>query len=213
MKRSQVILSIVAALLVVVLFYVLAFQPQRDRVAEIEDEIAAEQTQQTQLTNEINRLRSVREQAPEVEAELAAAEAVVPRDAALPSALRQLQLAADESGTVLQTVSTSRPAAVEGGPDGLASIDVSLQLVGGYFQVVDFLRRVEDPSITPRGLTWSSATVSRNDYPELTVSLSGDLYTTIDQPAADAEEPVADESANQEADDPGDVGAEVEDAP
>ena len=193
MKRSQILLSALAAVLVIALFYMLLFQPARDEVAELELQIAAEQQQQVSLNQEISRLRTVRESAPEVEAELAAAEAIIPRDAALPSALRQLQVAADESGLVLQTVSTSRPTVVNDAPDGLSAIDVSVQVGGGYFQVVDFLRRFEDPAISPRGLNWVNATATIDEYPSLNVSLSGLLYATIpgplppDVPAAELE--------------------------
>jgi Tfp pilus assembly protein PilO len=183
MKRSQILLSSLSAVLVIALFYFLLFQPAQEEVAELEIQIAAELQQQATLNQEIARLRAVREQAPEVEAELAAAEAIVPRDAALPSALRQLQIAADESGIVMQSITTSRPNQLPDALEGLSSVDVSVQLVGGYFQVVDFLRRVEDPTITPRGLEWVSANVARTDeYPDLNVSLTGALYALVTVP-------------------------------
>jgi Tfp pilus assembly protein PilO len=201
MSRIQILLSAVVAILLVAVFYVLLFQPAREEQAALLEQIAAEQTQQTQLNAEIGRLRSVRERAPEVEAELAAAEAIVPRDAALPSALRQLQLAADEAGIVLQSVTTSRPAPIEGAPEGLQAIAVNVQLVGGYFQAVDFLRRVEDPQITPRGLDWDSATVAvESEYPSLAFVLTGSLYAVIDSPAPpETAAPVEGEATDGEA--------------
>jgi Tfp pilus assembly protein PilO len=213
MKRSQIMLSALGAIMVIALFYVLLFQPSREELATIEASIVTEQAVQQDLTAEINRLRAVREEAPEVEAELAASEAIVPRDAALPSALRQLQLAADDSGVVMTSVTTSRPALFEGATDGLSSVDVNVQMAGGYFQVVDFLRRVEDPTISPRGLDWNNATVMRNEgeYPNLQVTLTGRLYALISVPPPPEIEEVpvegeevqdgdADESAELEAD-------------
>jgi Tfp pilus assembly protein PilO len=208
MKRSQVLLSILAATLVVALFTTLLYRPTREELAALEALIAEQQTLQAGHEAEIVRLRTVRETAPEVEAQLAAAEAIIPRDAALPSALRQLQLAADEAGVVLQSVSTARPVAMEGAAPGLSAIGVSVVMSGGYFQIVDFLRRVEDPSITPRGLTWSAVTVSRGEYPTLEVSLAGQVYavvaTTIapsTEPLEQAEGGVGEESAGVEPDD------------
>ena len=213
MKRSQVLLSILAAALVIALFYVLLLSPAREDLAELEEQIAAQQTQQQQLQQEITRLRAVRDEAPEVEAELATAEAIVPRDAALPSALRQLQVAADESGVVLQSVSTSRPTAVDNAPAGLSNISANVQLFGGYFQVVDFLRRVEDPAITPRGLTWSNATLGLgSEYPELNVSLTGSLYALIVvPPAPEAAVPDAPDGEDGEGSD-GDGADDADDA-
>jgi Tfp pilus assembly protein PilO len=183
MKRSQILLSVLGAILIVALFYVLLMQPAREEVVALETQIAEEVVAQAGLTQEIARLRSVRDQAPEVEAELVTGEAIVPRDVSLPSALRQLQLSADDSGVVLQAVTTSRPIFVEDGPEGLAQIASTVQLVGGYFQIVDFLRRIEDPAITPRGVEWTGATLARGEeYPELNVVLDGALYAVIAVP-------------------------------
>lgn len=185
MNRIAVLLTALGLVAVIALFFVFILQPAREDLAAVEDQIAAEQQQQTQLLQDIARLREVRERAPVIESELAAAEAVVPRDAGLPALLRQLQLAADESGLVLSTLSTSRPNELADVDEpGLSSIDVSGQLTGTYFQMVDFLRRIEEPSITARGITWTSTTISRagDAYPELSFTLAGRAYAVIDDP-------------------------------
>jgi Tfp pilus assembly protein PilO len=195
MKRQTVLLSILAAILIVTLFWLLAFQPSRVELAEVQEQIAAQQQQQLQLEGELQRLRDVRLDAPGAEASLAAAEAVIPRDAALPAALRQLQVAADESGAVLRSVTTGRPAQVEGGTEGLSAISVNVELLGGYFQVVDFLRRIEDPAISPRGLRWASVTVAKDEYPTLTANLSGDVFTML--PTAPPPPPVGEPTEDE----------------
>lgn len=214
MKRSHVLLSVLAALLVIALFYILLFQPARDELAQLEEQIAAELVEQQGLETEISRLQAVREEAPEVEANLSAAEAIVPRDASLPSALRQLQMAADESQLVLRSVTTSRPVALPDAPEGLSAVTVAVEVDGRYFQVVDFLRRLEDPAISPRGLGWQSASVIVNEYPMLTVALSGELYAMIavpPPPASEEVEPELETDGSPDAVD-ADAGVELEEA-
>jgi Tfp pilus assembly protein PilO len=192
MNRTALVLSVLGAVIVIVLFSIFVFQPAREELAEVEDQIALEQTEQGRLEGEIERLRLVREQAPTVEAELAAADAIVPTDPALPALVRQLQLAADEAGITLASVTTSRPVALEGAPtEGLSSIEVSTQLEGGYFQIVDFLRRIEDPAISPRGIEWVNTTVTRDDegYPDLSVTLAGRAYAVLEVPVPPEPEP------------------------
>jgi Tfp pilus assembly protein PilO len=192
MNRTALVLSVLGAVIVIVLFFIFVFQPAREELAEVEDQIALEQTEQGRLEGEIERLRLVREQAPTVEAELAAADAIVPTDPALPALVRQLQLAADEAGITLASVTTSRPVALEGAPtEGLSSIEVSTQLEGGYFQIVDFLRRIEDPAISPRGIEWVNTTVTRDDegYPDLSVTLAGRAYAVLEVPVPPEPEP------------------------
>jgi Tfp pilus assembly protein PilO len=194
MKRTTLLLAILAAALIVALFYLLLFQPQRDALAEVEEQIAMQEQQQLTLERDLARLRSIREGAPEVESHLAASLAVIPREPALPAALRQLQLSADESGVTLQSVTTARPAQVTGAAEGLSSIAVTTQIQGSYFQLVDYLRRIEDPSITPRGLLWQSASVSRGEYPVLNLALTADMFVHLSHaaPAADDEDTAAD---------------------
>ncbi len=183
MNRIAIPLAALGLLLVAVLFYLFVFQPARDEVAALDEQIAQEQAQQVLLQQEIARLRDVRERAPEVEADLAVADAIVPQEPGLPGLVRQLQMAADDAGMTLSTISTSRPSAIaDAAEPGLSSMSIDGQLTGTYFQMVDFLRRIEDPSITPRGVTWSNVTVARPDadYPELQFSLSGSAYAVIE---------------------------------
>lgn len=202
MSRTALVLSALGAILVVILFAVFVFQPAREELAAVEEQIELELDEQERLEAEIARLRLVREDAPGVEADLAAAEAIVPRDPALPALVRQLQLAADEAGIELTSVSTSRPVEVEEAPaQGLSSIDVSTQLEGGYFQVVDFLRRIEEPGITPRGINWLNASVTRNDesYPDLSVALAGRAFALLPVPPPPEPEPDPEAEATEDA--------------
>jgi Tfp pilus assembly protein PilO len=218
MNRTALVLSALGAVVVIVLFVIFVFQPAREELAEVEDQIALEQTEQERLEGEIERLRLVREDAPNVEAELAAADAIVPRDPALPALVRQLQMAADESGVTLSSVATGRPTLLEEAPEeGLSAIDVNTQLEGGYFQLVDFLRRIEEPSISPRGITWINATVTRDDeaYPDLGVTLAGRAYAVVEVPLPPEPEPETEDAATDaeaETDDGAETDDEAEDA-
>jgi Tfp pilus assembly protein PilO len=204
MNRTMALLSVLAAILVVAVAWLLLLQPRNNEIEELRAETASFEAQEQQLQARVAALRQVREDSPDYEAQLAAANAVIPRDTALPSVLRQLQLAADEAGLTLMAVAPSRPAAatVEGGATGLSRINVAVDVEGGYFQLVDFLRRLEDPAISPRALNWTTISLAGNpeEYPLLTASLQGDLFALL--PTPPAEQPVAQ--------DPDDTDVEVE---
>ena len=188
MSRIQLALTILISVLLGVLFWVVVHSPQQDELENLERAIEDEEAQHVVLRNRIETLRQVRADAPELEATLASSGAVVPRDPSLPSALRQLQSAADESGITLRSVTTTRPSILDG-ELGLSNIPFSVQLEGSYFQTVDFIRRIEDPSITPRAMLWSGANIARVEHPQLTVGLSGDLFTLAPPEEADPVEP------------------------
>lgn len=194
MKRSQIVLSVLASGLLVAMFYMLLWQPKREEITEVRDETLAVQDQTRALEAEIERLRLVREEAAEVEADLAAATAILPQGSELPALLRQLQLAADDAGLELNSVSVGRPS--EGVLDPtLAELPVTVAAEAGYFQVVDFLRRVEDPSLTPRGVLWESASLAVGEYPTLAVNLTGRSFADAEVAIRpDTLEPPADEA-------------------
>lgn len=203
MNRQQMLLGVLGVIVILVLFYMFVFNPKQEELAEIETEIEEAIAQEAALEVRIASLEEVRARAPEIEASLATAESIIPREQALPSALRQLQLAADDAGAELTSVTPGRPAGTEGEIAELAELTVNVVLTGSYFQLVDFLRRVEDPAITPRGIIWSGVTISAAEYPTLTATMSGRMFAllpappaveVVPEPGAVATEPTTDET-------------------
>ncbi len=187
MNRQTLMLSALGVVVTLVAYFFLVWSPKNAEIADLHDQTEQAISQQGTIRSRIQALQEVRSRAPEIEASLAAAEAVVPHDAALPSALRQLQSAADDAGVELVSVSAGRPAAAsgEGTAAGLSQISMNVQVNGSYFQTVDFLRRIADPSITPRGVVWSATALAPSTYPTLSVSLSGTMYAVLAGPPAE----------------------------
>lgn len=213
MKRTTLLLLILAVVLVLVLWWMFVFTPRADELDRVEDEIAAVEQQQAATRSRIAQLEAVRDAAPQLQADLAAAESLLPRDTALPSALRQLQQAADDSGATLVSVAPSRPDPVEGS-DGLYVMNLNAEVRGSYFQIVDVLRRLEDPAISPRGILWDNAALNLDEYPELTSVLAGRMFAVLPQPPASEPEPDpevdADDDVDIDVEDDADVDVDVE---
>ncbi len=201
MSRAAQLLIALGAVALVVLAFLFLIKPKLDEANELRVEAEDLQSQQATVRTQIQALQDVRSRSPNLEAELAAVSAVIPEDPALPAALRQLQMAADDSGVTLVSVSPSTPtnAAIEDAPR-LAAITVNLAIEGGYFQVVDFLRRIEDPVITARGFLIQDVTVAPEEYPTLTVSVAGTMFSLLDAPAEAEPEPEPTETATDDVD-------------
>lgn len=172
MNRNVALLAGLIVVALLLAWWFLLYSPKGEEIAEVETQIEDVQAQQVQARNRINSLKDVRQRAPEIEAQINAADAIIPPGPALPGAYRQLQMAADAAGVELPSIAISRP----GGGEGANPMSVSLSINGGYFQIVDFLRRIEDPTITPRGIVWGSVSVAPSAYPTLTASLSGTMF-------------------------------------
>jgi len=217
MSRIGWILTALICVLLVVGWYFLSFQPTSEEIETVRAETESTLSQAAQERARAEELRAVRQSAPEAEARLAAGQALIPEDAAVPALFRQLQQAADDAGVRLNTLSPSQPSAETRNEQELAVIGVSMSITGSFFQVVDLARRIEDPQLTPRALRWSSATMRPSEYPELSVTFSGQVFArSVDElPTLEVEE--EEEPAEDEADPDGpadpdddDVDLEVE---
>lgn len=209
MNRSVQALLALAAVAIIALSFMFLIKPKMDEAAELRVEAEDTRAQQSQVRSQIAALEEVRSTSPGLEAELAATSAVIPTDPALPAALRQLQVAADDSGVTLVSVAPGEPASagVEDLPD-LSAISLNLQLNGGYFQVVDFLRRIEDPVITARGILVQDVSATPEEYPTLSVTVSGTMFSILEQPTQDQPEPAPTETEPTE--DATDVDVDVD---
>lgn len=202
MTRQTGIIAALVAVLAILLFYFFVWSPKSDEIDETEAQIQTVEQQQAQLRQRITELKEIRNNAPELEAAIVAAESVVPRDIGQAAAIRQLQLAADESGVDLPSVTFSRPAQIEDAPPGLAAIDLNLQALGGYYQLVDFYRRVEDPTITPRGFVWNSLQLAPEEYPTLTAASAGTMYALLPAPPEPEPDPTDSPTPGADGDEP-----------
>lgn len=179
-SRNTILAAAVGVLVVLAGWWFLLYSPALAEEEQVEQEIAGLDAQVAQLQVDIERRRAVRNDAPSVEADLARYRSLIPDSPDLPALLRQLQFAADESGLDLTSVSPGEPAVIEGVTD-VSVMSLAMQVDGSYFQLVDFLRRVEDPDIVARVLLVDSLDVllaDVDDYPTLQTSISGRVFTT-----------------------------------
>ena len=202
MNRQSILLAVLAAILVVALWWLFLYSPGQEQLASVQDEISAAQTEQASLQQRVASLESVRARAPETEAAIARVESIVPLDPALAAALRQIVAAADDAGVTLDALTTARPSsAAEDEALSLFIQDVDITATGSYFQVVDFVRRIEDPTITSRALLFDNVTIAVSEYPELSVALSGRMFSVLEPvPAPPGEEAAPDDDDQEPAD-------------
>lgn len=209
MSRLAWILLALVGVLVVVLWWFLLWSPTSEEIELTEAETEQVLVQAQQQRQRAAQLRQVRERAPEAEAQLALARTLIPQDVGIPALLRLLQTAADDAGVRLNSISPSAPSPTEIGEATVEVVGVSMAIEGTYFQIIDFARRIEDPAITGRALLWNSANLSPSDYPTLSVTLSGQVFSRDRVVLAPAPEP------DPAADDPGDgpVDTDTDDEP
>ena len=208
MTRVGWLLTGLLCVLLVVGWYFLIFSPTSEDIEVVRADTERTLTEAEQQRARAAQLREVRQRAPEAEAALNAGQTLIPEEPSIPALFRQMQQAADDAGVRLPTITPAAPSVVTIGGEEVTAIGVSMSVQGSYFQIVDLARRIEDPLLTPRALRWDAASLSPTEFPELTVSLSGQVYSrglvelpTIEPPPEEEPEDVDDANGDDVGDD------------
>lgn len=202
-NRMVVLLGVLVVLLVGLLWYFLLWTPNQDEITDLRAQTRNERQLADDARARAAQLREVRAQAPELEAALGTAAQLVPVELGLPAILRQVQSAAEDAGVTLQNLAPSPPEAAGSEELPFDAVELSFNVEGTYFQLVDLARRLEDPALMGRGLTWRFGTFGiAEEFPSLSGSLAATVYARSSEPGA--EEQAADAADQAEARPPSD---------
>lgn len=198
MMRRAPLIGLLVALVLAAGYWFLLYKPALDEQHALEAETAQLVSSQQSLRNQIARLEEIKADEVGIRAAIARVEEFVPRGVAQPQAVREFQAAADDAGVEITSVTFGEPAAIEGAPDtgdpqtALASISVSMIVEGGYFQIVDFFRRVEHE--VDRAVLTESVNLAEGQegFPSLATTWGGQLFAVVPMSSTvDAADPSA----------------------
>ena len=164
--KQWIALTVVGALAIMAGGWFLIVSPKRSHAADLRTQADAQERANAQLETDLATLKAKAKALPAQQAKLAAVAAKIPNNSALPTLVRALNDAADNVGVELVSVSpgaatavapagapgsvtaasasTTTPSVAAAGAAGtLQSLPMTLNVVGGYFQVAEFLDRLE----------------------------------------------------------------------
>jgi Tfp pilus assembly protein PilO len=142
-RRNELILAVAGALLVVVLATMVLVRPTRQATAVAEADRDAAVSESQALRDQIKALEALKPNEAELKAKADLAKAEFPATPALPGLVDALQDSASLAGVDLGTVSPSAPKTSTLNPL-LAEISTTVDVSGGYFEIQDFLVRLEN---------------------------------------------------------------------
>ena len=188
-RRNELILAGIGVLLVLVAATLLLIRPTRQATADAHAARDAAISDSQALRDQIKALEALKPKEAELRAKAGLAKAEFPATPALPALVDALQDAASLSGVELGTVAPSTPKASTASPL-LAEITTNVNVSGGYFEIQDFLVRLEnlvkgtDPGrIEPRSVLIESVNLNSADE-----SATGDSAQATADPATSADE-------------------------
>lgn len=142
-RRQELVVAAVAAVLVVIATTLVLIRPARQATAQAHADRDAAVSESQSLRDQIKALEELKPNEAELRAKAAQAKAEFPADPALPGLVDALQDAASLAGVDLASVAPSAPKASTTVPQ-LAEISATVDVSGGYFEIQDFLVRLEN---------------------------------------------------------------------
>jgi Tfp pilus assembly protein PilO len=180
--------TLVVVALSVLLWWVAVVEPARQQVAALESETAALEADRAQLANQRASLLALRERAPILEEELQRLAAAIPADPDQERLLAVVQDAAAAAGVTFTSLAFTDPEPVDDAPAPgdprlvLGATTVSGGMRATYFQIVDFLRRLEVGSPRVILVTAIAVTEAEAGFPQLDATFSADIFSLIPVP-------------------------------
>jgi Tfp pilus assembly protein PilO len=173
-RRAPLIAGIILLLVAILAVFFLVL-PKISDIGEAEDRLEQAEQDEVALQTELSRLQEAAENAPQLRRELARFRRAVPPVADLPGLINLLQTAADVAGVDFFAISPGDPVPAAGG--GAAEVPASIQVIGGFFPVDEFLFRLETLQRASKAPT---ITVSEgpDGAPQVQVQLEVRFYTT-----------------------------------
>jgi len=176
-RRNRVLLAAVGGTLLVLLVWFLFFWgPQGNRLSDARERKEAAESENQRLQLERDRLQAAQERVPELAARLEQLRVAVPEQPNLAQFILDANDAAERSGINFISISPSPPTAGE--TVGPSAIALSINISGGYFQLLDFLNRLE---AMPRIVVVDNLTLSPagGESPgDLSGSVTARMFTT-----------------------------------
>jgi Pilus assembly protein, PilO len=166
--RRELLLAGVAGVVVLIVATLLLIRPTRQATAQAHADRDAAVSDSQSLRDEIKALEALKPNEAELRARASQARAEFPATPALPGLVDALQDAASQAGADLDSVAPAAPKASTTTPQ-LAEIATTVTVSGGYFEIQDFLVRLEnlvkgsDPGrVPPRSVLVRSVGLTSN---------------------------------------------------
>jgi len=165
-RRTELLVATVGIVLVLAVGTLLLVRPKQQAVAEARADRNGAVAESQSLRDQVRALEALKADAAELRTKAKLAKAEFPSTPNLPVLVDALQDAAGQAGVDLVSITPAAPKASTDQPE-LAEIATGINVKGGYFQIEDFLSRVEnlvkgaDPQrVPPRSVLVQSVSVT-----------------------------------------------------
>jgi Tfp pilus assembly protein PilO len=142
MNNRTITFTVLGVVLVVAVWWMFVFSGVRTDSSNVDKDIDAAKTAQSGLETELSQLEDLEANAPQTEARLEQLRKLVPQQADLASFIDEANELGVSAGVDWVSISPTAPTST----GAVNTISFTMTVSGGYFQVLDYLNRLENTS-------------------------------------------------------------------
>jgi Tfp pilus assembly protein PilO len=193
MNRKVLLLGGAGMLAMIAIWYVALFSPQSSALSKANQRLDAARLRQTELRAQYHSLQLAKTASASLQAQIDALKLAVPEKPELASFIEATNAAADAAGVAFTTIAPTPPAGAAAttagakaaaAPAGLSELRLSLSVSGTYFQVVDFMNRL---NAMPRVVVIDTVNLAGDKSGKISAQLSARMFmqssSTVAAPA------------------------------
>jgi Tfp pilus assembly protein PilO len=177
MSRRALFISGAAALAVLLVWYMALWRPRQADISTQRQRVEAAEGQRSDLEVRLARLKSLKRDEALKRSQLERLRVAIPDQPNLAQFILDANDAANKAGIEFLSITPTQP--TPGADGGAASVGLAMTISGGYFQVLEYLNRVDE---MPRIVVFDSINLtpaSNKETPEaMSVALSGRMFST-----------------------------------
>jgi Tfp pilus assembly protein PilO len=188
MNRRAILIGVGSAFLVLLVWYFLLWSPRGKAIDNAKKERAGFESQAQELQSQLSRLQEAKRTEAATRAKIDALRQAIPDEPNLAQFILDANDAATRSGIDFLSISPTPPAPPpDATPDAPSQIGLSISITGGYFQIIDFVNRINDLT---RIVVIDTMNISSSATAGLSVQLTGRMFVGT-APTGAAAAPVA----------------------
>lgn len=190
-KRDIAILAGLGVVVLIVAWWFLVISPKRDEAASLDSQYQTEKQKYDTNYARVQKIDDERTAAKQAAGDLLKLNKLIPVDSQVPSLIVELQASANDAGIKFMKIVPETPIA---GKQGATVVPITLEFQGQYYDVNDFLYRVEnyarmegnDISVSGRLINVVTLDLGQpqlGDFPDVLVKMGANAYMTSPAPA------------------------------
>ncbi len=177
MKRTGLILGVLAVLLITALWWFFVISPTNTRIADAQDQQQSAEDNEVLLRTQLSRLKKIQENELTYRSAIGALDAAIPPTPQMPALIDTLAELAEDSGVEWESGTYGNPVEVE--DEDYFEIPVNLTVKGQFFEILGYLYGIADlERIVRIDAVTLSPTEDDDGFTIENVSISAVTFTT-----------------------------------